>query len=398
MSNRPAAEILSQGNEVVSGQVVDTNAAWLSQRLQALGFDVVRHTAVGDRLDDLEAVLLAGAERADLCICTGGLGPTCDDLTSEAVARAFGVPLVLDEVALSQIKDRYRQRGLPMPQVNRKQAMLPLGAVRIDNLWGTAPGFRWQHGDHRLYFLPGVPAEMREMFNHAVEPELRWRSEPSEDRWRILRTFGAGESLLQEWVNEVALPETVELGFCVDYPYVDVKLGFSLALDIDEIEEMLIQVRLALRGCVFAQAVGLTKSPGTLAERIDELMAQTGWSLSVIDAGCGGELVRQLAATGCFQEAMAVSTADQLLRYFGLNDLDWPETMQKVAVAFRERTATDVVLVVARTKEADHIDLILLTPKGMLRQDRRATGRWQESAAAWVLDVLRRHLMGEGLP
>jgi molybdenum cofactor synthesis domain-containing protein len=124
----------------VTGEIADTNAAWLSSELIGLGFDVTRHTAVGDRLEALVDLLREISRRADLCLCTGGLGPTCDDLTAEAVSLAFERPLAMDPTALTQIEDWFSRMNRDMPSVNRKQAMLPAGATRLDNLWGTAPG------------------------------------------------------------------------------------------------------------------------------------------------------------------------------------------------------------------------------------------------------------------
>src|SRR5262245_1963247 len=134
----PRAEILSQGDEVVTGQIADTNAAWLSERLTELGFDVARHTTVGDRRSDLVSVLREIAARCDLCRCTGGPGPTDDDLTAGSVAEAFDRPLQLDAVALGQIEEKFRRFGREMAPVNRRQAELPAGTARLDNDWGTA--------------------------------------------------------------------------------------------------------------------------------------------------------------------------------------------------------------------------------------------------------------------
>jgi nicotinamide-nucleotide amidase len=142
----PTLEIFSQGEEIVTGQIVDTNAAWLSQQAVACGFTVTRHTAVGDKLDDLIVLLQDISPRADCCICTGGLGPTSDDLTAEAVAYAFNLPLKFDDIAFEQISNFFAHRNKTMPESNRKQAMLPHGAERIDNEWGTAPGFSLQYG------------------------------------------------------------------------------------------------------------------------------------------------------------------------------------------------------------------------------------------------------------
>ena len=136
---RPIAEIFSQGEEVVTGQILDSNAALLSQQLSGMWFTVRRHSAVGDRLQDLVSVLVEIAGRADCCICTGGLGPTVDDLTAQAVSFATGKPLAFDEEAMRWISAYFELRQRPMPEINRKQAMLPKGSTRIDNPVGTAP-------------------------------------------------------------------------------------------------------------------------------------------------------------------------------------------------------------------------------------------------------------------
>ena len=157
----PTVEILSQGDEVVTGQTVDTNAAWLSDRLTALGLTVVRHTAVGDRMGDIQDVVAAARTRVDVVVSTGGLGPTEDDLTTAAVASVYGVEPVFDPVAMAHIEALYARYGRPMPEVNRKQAVLPDGCIRLDNHWGTAPAFAMEDAHCVAFFLPGVPREMR---------------------------------------------------------------------------------------------------------------------------------------------------------------------------------------------------------------------------------------------
>ena len=195
---RTRVEILSQGDEVVTGQVADTNAAWMSTRFTDLGFDVARHSSVGDRLVDLVAMFREIAARAaqhgsaSVCICTGGLGPTDDDLTAQAVATAFERPLQLDEVALATIEARYAAYGRPMPAVNRRQAMLPHHAERIDNDHGTAPGFAFEQGPCWFVCLPGVPREMKAMFAEQVEPRLRERFGVAEGSLVTFRTIGVG--------------------------------------------------------------------------------------------------------------------------------------------------------------------------------------------------------------
>lgn len=222
----PIVEIFSQGEEVVSGQVADTNAAWLSQQLVQLGFQMKRHTAVGDDLEDLIAVLTEIAPRADCCICTGGLGPTIDDLTADAVAAAFNRPLQFDAIALSQIETFFVQRNRSMAVINRKQAFLPASAQRIDNPVGTAPGFALQHQRCWFVFLPGVPAEMQAMFLATVQADLQQRFELRPSRLVTLFCQGRGESDIQQALHDLQLPAEVRLGFRARVGEVQTKLLF----------------------------------------------------------------------------------------------------------------------------------------------------------------------------
>lgn len=160
----PRVRILSIGTEILQGLYADTNAQWLSARLLDAGFDVLGHEAVGDNEDAIAAAVSAARERADLVLVTGGLGPTADDLTRAAVARATGRPLVEDAAVLEQIRARFAKRGMAMPEGNAAQALLPQGALRLDNPNGTAPGFLVPaEGGALLAAMPGVPREMKPM-------------------------------------------------------------------------------------------------------------------------------------------------------------------------------------------------------------------------------------------
>ena len=222
----PTLEIFSQGEEIVTGQTVDTNAAWLSQQAVTCGFTVTRHTAVGDKLDDLIILLQDISQRADCCICTGGLGPTSDDLTAEAVALAFNLPLEFDGIAFEQITRFFAHRNRMMPESNRKQAMLPQGAERIDNEWGTAPGFSLHFGRCWFAFLPGVPTEMKHLFQEHILPKLSARFLLKPDQLITIKTLGLGESVIQERIKTIALPAEVQLGFRAGTDAVQTKLWF----------------------------------------------------------------------------------------------------------------------------------------------------------------------------
>src|SRR5713226_8434099 len=166
------AEIISVGSELTSGHNLDTNSQWLSQRLAAIGIPVGWHTTVADDLEDNVAAFRIASQRARLVLVTGGLGPTQDDLTREALARAAGVELVFHEESFQLIQQMFARRGRTMPERNRVQAMFPAGAEPIPNAHGTAPGFWMQVGDCLVAVMPGVPSEMYAMFETQVKPRL----------------------------------------------------------------------------------------------------------------------------------------------------------------------------------------------------------------------------------
>ncbi len=170
---QPTAWIITVGNEILIGRIVNTNASWLARRLTLLGFRVERIVTVPDNLDDIAEEVGRSVSRARVTITTGGLGPTYDDMTLEGVARAVGRRLVLNEKALEMVREFYSKRGLPLTDERRKMAMLPEGAEPIPNPVGAAPGSLLRVGDRLIVSLPGVPAEMEEMFKAYVEPVLR---------------------------------------------------------------------------------------------------------------------------------------------------------------------------------------------------------------------------------
>jgi len=219
-------EILSTGDEVLTGQIVDTNAAFLADRMGSLGFEVARHTTVGDDRAALAAAFRELGAAADVVLCTGGLGPTVDDLTTEVVAEVLGVGLALDEPALARMQGLWASRGRPMPENNRKQAMIPEPAEVLPNPIGTAPGFTVKIGRASFFFMPGVPREMKRMLAEQVVPRLeKLRAVPEVFEVRIHRTFGLPESAVDQMLSglEERVPG-VKLGFRAHFPEIQVKL------------------------------------------------------------------------------------------------------------------------------------------------------------------------------
>lgn len=200
-----SAEILCVGTELLLGDIVNTNAAFLSQRLAELGICVYRHTAVGDNPKRLKLALKRALEEADLVITSGGLGPTYDDLTKETVAECFGCEMELDRHSLERIEDYFKRTGRLMTDNNRKQAMMPKGAVIFDNDYGTAPALALCGGEDNsktVIMLPGPPSEIVPIFNDKVLPYLMSRRS-SVIASRNIHIFGMGESAVETVISDI---------------------------------------------------------------------------------------------------------------------------------------------------------------------------------------------------
>ncbi len=221
------AEILTTGDEIRSGALVDSNSAYIAETLEQAGVAVTRHTSVGDELDVLVDVMTEIGRRADVALVTGGLGPTTDDLTTEAAAMAAGVDCELDLKALQDIEEFFRQRQRMFTESNKKQALLPGGCKPMYNPVGTAPGFQIKIGKCQFFCIPGVPPEMRLMLKEQVLPRIA--ALQGGDRHFCLiqniSTFGMTESAVGETVADVvnAVPG-IKLGLRTWFPEIHVKL------------------------------------------------------------------------------------------------------------------------------------------------------------------------------
>lgn len=197
-----SAEILCVGTELLLGDIINTNAAFLSQKLAELGIGVYRHIAVGDNPERLKRALADALESADLVITSGGLGPTYDDLTKETVAEYFGREMFLDIHSLDRIEAYFKRTGRVMTDNNRKQAMMPEGAVIFDNDYGTAPSLALSDGEKCVIMLPGPPNELIPIFNERVMPYLLSRRERVIES-RNIHIFGKGESAVEDILGDI---------------------------------------------------------------------------------------------------------------------------------------------------------------------------------------------------
>jgi nicotinamide-nucleotide amidase len=291
------AEILAVGSELTHGAKLDTNSQWLSLELEAQGVDVGFHTTVADDLAANVLALRIAADRADLLLITGGLGPTLDDLTRDALAQWAGVPLVFHAESYARIAEMFARRGRSMPERNRVQALFPTGAAPLPNPIGTAPGIwletpRPGRGPFRIAALPGVPSEMHRMFQEQVVPRL-----PATGRRLIrhnLHCFGCGESQAEELLGDLtARGREPEIGITAHDAVITLRVTARGATTADcqrQIDAAARQIRERLGLFVFGEA------DDELEQVVLRQLQQRGETLAVVDLGTGGWLPRALAA------------------------------------------------------------------------------------------------------
>ncbi len=234
-------EILTTGDEILTGAVVDTNSAHIAQALKEIGLLGVRHSCVGDDMNHLVSTLQEIAIRADVAVVTGGLGPTTDDITAEAAAKSAGVELVLNRSALRSVEDYFRTRNRSTSSSNKKQALLPFGAEAIYNPVGTAPGFTLKIERCLFYFLPGVPFEMHRMLSDSVLPSIETlRGGRGElRRVKTISTFGLTESATGERMKGFSAEfPGIKLGFRAKFPEIQIKL-YGSGKDSETIDKLM---------------------------------------------------------------------------------------------------------------------------------------------------------------
>jgi nicotinamide-nucleotide amidase len=285
-------EILSTGDELLTGQIVDTNSVWLMDRLWDLGVMVRRKTLVGDDREDLASALAETTSRAELVVMSGGLGPTEDDLTAECVAAALGVPLETDEASLAAIRARFEKLGRVMTPNNVKQARFPRGATILPNRFGTAPGFLVRLGRAELVCLPGVPVEYRGLCEEAVLPRIAARA-GAVPAARLVKLIGIPESHADQAMRPVMdAPESrgVRFGYRAHWPEIHVKWSVPGPEAEARAERILAEVRRIFGDAIFAEG------KDDLAPVVVSLLASRRETLALAES-CTGGLVAELVTS-----------------------------------------------------------------------------------------------------
>ncbi|WP_321493086.1 CinA family nicotinamide mononucleotide deamidase-related protein [uncultured Desulfobacter sp.] len=290
--------VLSTGNEVLLGDIMDTNSAYLCRQLKSCGVTVIKTSAVPDDMAALVREIEDIASTADVCVMTGGLGPTPDDLTTGALAEAAGVETELDTQALASMKKYFDKRGFELDFANQKQAMLPKGSKFIENLHGTAPGFSMTIDKCRFFCMPGVSREMERMFDLKVRSKLNeMTGYVGEIQVIRLMLFGMAESRVGEVLSGFALqfPE-IHLGFRIRFPMIEVKLSRlkEVVSDSDEGLDGAKEMNQAKLWVMEKLGDKVISDQGlTLAQEVGRLLTKRGQTLSVAES-CTGGLVANL--------------------------------------------------------------------------------------------------------
>ena len=283
-------EMICTGEEILAGQIVDTNAAWLGNQLMEVGFEMQRRTTVGDRLNDLIEVFQERSEYADIILVNGGLGPTADDLSAQAMAAAMDVELVENQEWRNRLEQWFSQRGIELTESNLKQTRLPQGSIMIENLVGTACGFRVKYKHAWLFFTPGVSHEFKQMVAAQFIPFVQSQTQhEAQVRVTKLLTMGIGESDMAERLERSDWPAGITLGYRSYTPYLELKL---IARDVNDEQH---QKAISSAEHLLGDAL-VAYNQETLAAEVHRLLSKSTAKLAIAESLTGGEICSQLVA------------------------------------------------------------------------------------------------------
>jgi len=350
------AEIVAIGSELLLGQIVDTNSAWMAQRLTALGVNLYFKSVVGDNPGRMKEVIGRALERADIVITSGGLGPTQDDLTREIIAEVTGRKLVFDEILMEQVESHFQRRGRTMTPNNRRQAYMPEGAIRVKNPNGTAPCFIVEDPRGVIFSLPGVPVEMKWLFENEVEPYLRKKFNLAEViHYRVLKIIGVGESAVDDKIGYlIAHSSNPTVGVLALPGQVDVRIA-AKAADKEEAMKLIAPVEAEVRG-LLGNAI-FAVDDETMEKVVGKLLREKNKTVAVYeDVTCGLLAERMRSASAEHFILGFISNGSSSLRAF----LGCPREPDRLEQTIRDPAAlTDELAWCARAQSDSDFGLAL---------------------------------------
>ena len=378
----PSAEIITIGTELLLGEIVDTNSAFLARKLRDIGVDVFRTSTIGDNALRIAEIIRETMARTPIIITTGGLGPTVDDPTRDAIALAMDLPTEFHPELWDQIVARMEKFGRAATENQKRQAFIPKGALAIQNPVGTAPAFIIERNEVTIISLPGVPREMEYLTENSVLPYLRGRYQLTGTiKTRVIHTAGLGESQIDEWVGDLEMLGNPTVGLSAHPGMVDIRIT-AKADSTEEANSMIDNIEEDLRSRLGKSIYGVDDD--TLEDVIFKLIEKQDLSLTVLEAGMAGSLVQKLSrsqspvfAGGEVVPALPEGTS---LKEATLDELD--------------ARSTTLALGVALTPQAGQQDLeiVILTTDGD-QEYKRSYGGHPRNGTTWAaniaLDLLR---------
>ena len=371
----PSAEIITIGTEILLGEIVDTNTRYIARTLRNMGVDLYRTVTIGDNVERIAEAIHNSMQRAEIVITTGGLGPTVDDPTREAVARAAGVELEFREDLWEQVVAIISRYGRKPSENQKRQAYIPTGAIGISNPVGTAPCFIVETERNAVISLPGVPNEMEYILHESVIPYLQNRFNLDQIiKIRVLHCAGLGEGMIDEKIDDLETLSNPTVGLAAHTGVVDIRIAAKAKNEV-EADEMIAdienQIRERLGNVVF----------GTDEDKLEAItlkeVAKRGWTLTAIESGLDGLLARKIPHTVAIPNLKAASLMDTLR-------------------AARADANADAALGVAVYIEERAAEMALITPQGE-KTHRITYGGPPRSLPRWAvnlaLDWLRRRAM-----
>ncbi len=377
----PSAEIITIGTELLLGEIHDTNATYIARVLRDVGIDLYRKTTIGDNTRRIAQTIQEAMQRTDIIITTGGLGPTVDDPTREAVALAVGVETEFLPELWEQIQRRFQRFGRTPTENNRRQAYVPKGAIPVENPVGTAPSFIVEVGNHAIISLPGVPREMEYLIQHAVLPYLRKRYDlHGIIKARVLHAGGAGESQIDDLIGDLERLSNPTVGLLAHAGQVDIRITAKAGSEA-EADAMILPIEEDIQKRLGNWIYGVDGE--TLVQVALNSLTKQGWTLAVVEAGLSGDQTGRLAAEkGPFLGGEVLSTYPD------------PAELSSITSAYRQQRNADVGLGMALRLEAEKqsLDMVLITPHGEQRFV-RSYGGPPANAPQWAvnngLDLIR---------
>jgi len=411
---------LAIGNELIQGKIGEANGRFLAQELELLALEMRFMLLAGDNPEEMISAFRFLEEQSEIIVCSGGLGPTPDDLTTEVFAKFAELKLILDQKILDQIKARFKIRGIEMPLTNKKQALIPESAKVIPNLFGTAPGFELEHNHRFWFFLPGVPNEFKQMTKDSIIPRiLEIKKIKKATKSKTLRIYGITESGIADRLSVLKFDPKLRLAFLPEFPEIYLRLS-AITDEEEEAEKIVNQTSQMIKKELGEYVLSEEGEPLELV--VGRLLKERGLTLSTAESCTGGWLAKRITDIASSSEYFLggfVSYSNEMkIRELGVSEETIKnfgavssETAKEMAIGVRNNTGADIAIAITgiagpsggtKDKPIGTVHIALLDEKGFWEQRFQFLPLSREMvrnlATETGLEVMRRRILGLRMP